>query len=204
MSDISPIEASSRSVQIMTILKKADEAVKDDERIKPSDAWKYREAVRIKYGLPECGYLSQDPVRYIQTIEEFLKKYKVQIRAEHEFQPFFNAQPKAGAWATGPNVFRDNTVVVPQASESEWSDLITRAEYLAHESVHALQKIRYPNMPLEEVEREANYYQRFTPDLILRLQATPEFLADRLEVFELLIQESVKIDWELYPEGKIS
>ncbi len=205
MSDGPNIEASTQDVRISTILKKADKAVEGTDRIKPSDAWEYRETVRRKYDLPECGYLTRDPVGFIHTIEAFLKKHKVKIRPTHEFQPFFEEYPGAGAWTLiQPSTFRENTVVVPQASAENRTELIKRVRHLAHEAVHALQFIRYPTMPLGEFEREAYYYEQFTPLLILTFQDAPELLTNRLEDLEKKIQGSVEIDRKIDPQGRTS
>ena len=160
------------------ILKEADEKSEGSQGIKVSEAWRYREAVRVKYGLPECGYRWEDPIRYISEAEGLLKENGVQVRGKHEFSTFFKENPGAIALHSGPNVFRDSTV--------------------AHESVHAFQDIKYPRMPDEEAEREAFYYQMLTPQQIVSHKDDPEFLYSLVnDVIEGNVQCSVSIDQKI-------
>ena len=180
------------------ILKEADEKSEGSQGIKVSEAWRYREAVRVKYGLPECGYRWEDPIRYISEAEGLLKENGVQVRGKHEFSTFFKENPGAIALHSGPNVFRDSTVAVEGASDGEWFKLRARANQLAHESVHAFQDIKYPRMPDEEAEREAFYYQMLTPQQIVSHKDDPEFLYSLVnDVIEGNVQCSVSIDQKI-------
>lgn len=133
-------ETSITKTTIKEILEKSDLTFRGTG-MKPSEAWQYRETVRTKYDLPECGYRWDDPVRYIQTIEDFLKKEGIEIREKHEFKQFFKDNPGAAALSSGPNVFRNNTVIVGSNNpDGEYWKLRARANQLAHEAVHAIQK----------------------------------------------------------------
>ncbi|MDP2672127.1 MAG: hypothetical protein Q8O68_01300 [Candidatus Daviesbacteria bacterium] len=177
------------------LIQSLDKAVEGKPGIKPSDAWRYREEVRTKYGLPECGYSFEDPLRYIQAIEAFLKENRVEIRNKHDFSTFFKENPKAEAVSSGPGVFRNSTVVVGAASDTDWFGLRTRAKQLSHESVHALQDKRYPEMPIDVAEKEAFYYQMLTPQTFLRYKDDPAFLMHFINgVVETSIKSSVEID----------
>ena len=163
-----------------------------------SQAWQYREEVRGKYGLPECGGLWSDPQGYINEIEAFLEREGIRIRGKHEFKDFFNNNPGAGAVAFGRSVFRDATVVVGQASSSDWFGLRARAKQLSHESVHAMQDKYYPGMPDEQAEREAYYYQMFTPQKIRELSDDPEHLLFIITgIIEPAVRSSVTINASL-------
>lgn len=188
---------------IESIVDELDEILDGRKGIKPSEAWRYREEVRIKYGLPECGYRWENPVRYIEAMESFLKKNGVLVRDKHEFSTFFRENPTATALHSGPNVFRDSTVVVQGASDGEWFRLRARANQLAHESVHTLQASKYPSMPDEEAEKEAYYYQMLTPQQILKYKDDPNFLFEWINgVLESNINSSTAIDKEI--NGKSS
>lgn len=180
------------------VIQELDKVLNERQGIKVSEAWKYREEVRAKYGLPECGYRWEDPTGYIKVIENFLKKNCVQVRSKHEFMAFFRENSIAQALHTGPNVFRDSTVVIQNASDSNWFQLRARASQLAHESVHAFQAVLYPRMPDEEAEKEAFYYQMITPQQILKYKDDPNFLFDYInDVIKRSIRNAVKIDQKL-------
>ncbi len=177
------------------LIQSLDKAVEGKPGIKPSDAWRYREEVRAKYGLPECGYSFEDPLRYIQTIEAFLKENRVEIRNKHDFSTFFKENLKAEAVSSGPGVFRDSTVVVGAASDTDWFGLRARAKQLSHDSVYALQDKRYPEMPIDVAEKEASYYQMLTPQTFLRYKDDPAFLMHFINgIVETSIKSSVEID----------
>ncbi|MBI2599323.1 hypothetical protein HYW43_00175 [Candidatus Daviesbacteria bacterium] len=177
------------------VIQSLDKAVEGKPGVKPSEAWRYREEVRAKYGLPECAYLFEDPVRYIQTIEAFLKDNEVSLRDKHEFASFFKENPNAIAVNFGSNVFRDSTVVAQQTSDSNWFGLRARANQLAHESVHAIQDKRYHGMPSEVAEKEAFYYQMLSPQTFLKYRDDPDFVMYYInDVIENNIKSSVGID----------
>ncbi len=188
---------------IEQVVNQLDKILEGRDGIKFSEAWKYREEIRAKYGLPECGYRWEDPIRYIEEIESFLKKNGVRVRDKHEFSNFFKENPTATALHSGPNVFRDSTVVVQSASDGEWFRLRARANQLSHESVHALQAAKYPIMPNEEAEKEAYYYQMFTPQLILQYKDDPNLLFEWINgVIERNINSSTAVDKEINGRSK--
>ncbi len=166
--------------------------------MKPSEAWQYRETIRIKYGLPECGYRWNDPLRYIGEIETFLKSNGVTIRPKHEFQNFFAENSDSGALTSGPSVFRDLTIIV-QGESDDWYKLRARANQLAHESVHAMQNIKYPSMTNEEAEREAYFYQMLTPQELIEAANKSEGLGFLLALIEKNVINSKKTDERLHP-----
>lgn len=176
------------------LLQTLDKTVEGKPGIKPSDAWKYREEVRAKYGLPECGLLVGDPLGYIQMMEEFLKRERVEVRNNHEFSLFFKENSESAAFYFISNVFREATIAVPGASESVWFDLMDRATQLAHESVHAMQGKHYPRMPFRLAEKEAYYYQMLKPQIFLRYKDKPDFIMHFInETIEDSIRSSVEI-----------
>lgn len=158
------------------IIAKIDQASEGKHEVSLARAWQYREEVRAKYGLPECGGRWDDPLAYIHEVEDVLRKEGVQVRDKHEFSAFFAEHPSAGAVAMEPSVFRDATVVAEATSLNDWWGLRARANQLSHESVHALQFRHSPRMPDEEGEREAYYYQMLTPDMIRGHQDDPSYL----------------------------
>ncbi len=173
------------------ILQEMDKKFEGKEGLKPSQAWEYKQQVIAKYQLPENDRISIDPTSYIHNVEALLKDNNIQVRPKHEFQNFFNENPTARAVNFEPNVFRDSTVVVANASENNFKQLKKRAKDLSHEAVHALQDIRYPSMPYEEKEREAYYYECLTPEMIIRYKDNPEEL---FAVLDDLIDMSVTVD----------
>lgn len=178
-----------------SILIELDTALEGKPGIKPSDAWRYREEVRAKYGLPECGYRWQNPNRYIQEIEAFLQQQGVEVRGKHEFARFFEEIREAQAIVSGPNVFRNPTVVVEDAAENDWFKLRARANQLAHEGVHALQNIKYPSMTDDIAEKEAYYYQMLTPEHIIRYRHQPESIHIWINnVIEKSISKSIRVN----------
>lgn len=154
-----------------------------------SQAWKYREEVRAKYGLPECGGRWEDPQGYINYMEDMLAREGIAVRGKHEFKGFFEDFPGASAVVLGRSAFRDTTVVVTEASTNDWFGLRARANQLAHESVHAFQDTLYPGMSHEEAEREAHYYQMFYPQKIRELSDDPERL---YRLFTDIIEPGIK------------
>lgn len=187
------------SLSLEELIQSLDKAVEGKPGIKPSEAWRYREEVRAKYRLPECEYLFEDPVRYIQTMEAFLKREGVKVRNKHEFSIFFKENPKAEAVSSGSSVFRDSTVVVSSASETDWFGLRARAKQLSHESVHALQQKHYPRMPNDVAEKEAFYYQMLTPQTFFKYKDDPDFIMHFInKVIETNIKGSVKIDNKIF------
>lgn len=87
-----------------------DQALADKDGIKPSQAWRYREEVRAKYGLPESGLRYDDPRDYMRRMKELLKEMGVNARPTHEFQPFFKKHP-ASAVTFNDSVFGDAVIV---------------------------------------------------------------------------------------------
>lgn len=182
---------------IETILLQMDKALAGKEGIMPLTAWRYREEVRAKYQLPECGYRWNDPARFINEIEAFIKKEGIIIRPKHDFERFFSEHPKAQAVTLG-KPFRETTVVVSESSQGDWFGLRKKANQLAHEAVHALQAKRYPEMPDEVAEKEAFYYQMLNPQTIERYKDDPDFLHDFINrVIEDSIKLSCKIDSQI-------
>ena len=178
------------------ILINLDEKLKDKEGIKPSQAWRYREEVKAKYHLPECGYMWSDPERYIKEAEKYAKAHGIQIRPKHEFQGYFGMEEHRDAEAVSlsENVFRNNTVVVARASQSDWYGLRRRAKQFAHELVHAIQGEKYPRMPLEKAEREAYYYQMLTPHFFIKHRDNPDFVSHYLNT---VIPRGIKSSCEI-------
>jgi hypothetical protein len=182
-------------VKIEDVITQLDKALEGKEGIKPSEAWEFRERVRAKYKLPESGYRWSDPVRYIGEMETLLREEKIDIRNKHEFEKFFKENPNAGGVAWPKSVFRDPTIAVQAASESDWFALRAKANQLAHEGVHGFQFKLYPGMPDELAEREAYYYQMLTPQQILQYRDDPEYIYHWInEDMENKIQSSVEIN----------
>ncbi len=85
--------------------------------------------------------------------------------------------------------------MVGAASDTDWFGLRARAKQLSHESVHALQDKRYPEMPIDVAEKEAFYYQMLTPQTFLRYKDDPAFLMHFINgIVETSIKSSVEID----------
>jgi len=159
------------------------------------DSWKYRETVRQKYGLPECAYLFEDPVRYIREITDLCAREGIILRHKDEFDSFFKENPLAEAVNLGKNVFRDATLVVRRASSDDWFALRAKAKQLSHEVVHAMQEKKYPRMSDEESEREAYYYQMLTPRTIERYREDPKFMYYWVgTIIEKCVRDSVETD----------
>lgn len=173
---------------------------KNSKSPKLVDAWRFRQEVMAKYQLPEPGLRVTNPAGYIDIMEKLLKERGVQIRDKHEFIPFFEENPEAGAVALEPNVFRDNTVVISTANGNDLKRLRARAADLAHEAVHALQHIYYPRMPARETEKEAYYYSSLTPQLIEKYKNDPDFLQTALKTLEENIDISVRTDQRINGE----
>ena len=110
---------------IEAILSRMDEALVGKEGIMPSDAWRYREEVRAKYQLPECGYRWNDPTRFISEIEAFIRKEGIAIRPKHDFERFFSEYPKAQA-VTLEKGLEKTTVVVSESSQEESSSILLK------------------------------------------------------------------------------
>ncbi len=162
--------------KILAILTQAD-TFTPEGGVKPSEYWKYRERVRVKYGLPECGGKFDDPVSYIHQIEQLAKENGIEIRPKHEFELFFQENPGAGGVFFGKGVFRDPTIAVEQHQPDDFWELRTRAGQLSHEIVHAFQDIMFPGMPDHIAEQEAYAYQIFNPDAILFFSDSIEFIS---------------------------
>jgi len=186
-------EGKERQVSIDEVIAEIDKKLEGKYPVSLAQAWRYREEVRAKYGLPECGGRWEDPLAYIHVMEDILSSNDVNLRGKHEFEAFFDENPTAGAVTMSPDVFRNTTVVAQAASSNDWWQLRARANQLAHEGVHALQFQRSPRMPDEEGEREAYYYQMLTPQQILKYKDDPTYLLDQINgSIEQNVQNSVK------------
>ncbi|MDB5182511.1 MAG: hypothetical protein JWO47_295 [Candidatus Saccharibacteria bacterium] len=173
------------------VIAEIDEKFPQEEGPSLAQLWKYREEVRAKYGLPECGGRWRDPQAYINTMEDFLGREHIDIRAKYEFEPFFNEYPTAGAVTFESSAFRDVTIVASVSSSNNFYGLRKRANYLAHEAVHGMQQKRSPRMPNEIGEREAYYYQMLTPQ---RIRETDDIFTFIATVIEPYIVGSVELN----------
>lgn len=160
-----------------------------------SDAWHYREEVRAKYHLPECGYRWEDPERYIQEMENFVNENGITLRYKHEFEKFFEDFPDTQGRTT-----KDNEVVTTAVGHSDWLALRARAKQLSHEVVHAMQAKLYPGMPDEIAEKEAYYYQIITPQDLKRAMTSLDpalTFKTSMRIINESIESSVKTENEL-------
>lgn len=177
MVEVKPSQEIEEPIELL--VERLDEQV-PKEGIGISQAWRYREEVRHKYGLPESSWRWDDPIQYIEKIIELIKKHNIPLRYKHEFEQFFKDYPTARA------AYLQGNLVVTAAND-DWFILRAQANQLSHEVVHALQE-RYPRMPDEEAEREAYYYQMLTPDRIREYKHDPDYLHHYINT---VIEESV-------------
>jgi len=192
-STVEPITATESSIeQILQNIDSASDKQGPNET-KLADAWGYRKTVMAKYDLPELG---SDPVEYIRRMEEFLKRKGIDVRGIHEFDRFFQENHEAAA------VANEHGIIIGAANGSDIERLKLRGRSIAHEAVHALQDLLYPRMPLEEMEREAYYYEYLTPSVILNNKDRPDFLKGVLGVLEDKVQMSTIVDERLREEER--
>ena len=151
-------------------------------------AWEYRQRVKAKYSLPECGSRWENPALYISEIQEFAKKEGIKIGFKHEFEEFFEENPNAAAVSLGESVFRPRTIVTEIPNYNDFFSLRAVANQMSHEIVHAMQDKYAPQMPDEEAEREAYYYQMLTPQKLIE---NAQNLTDILYFIDNVIERSV-------------
>lgn len=202
MDQTQEVEIPTKEPNLDEILQKMDEALDWGPGPKPSEIWRYREEVRVKYGLPDSGLMRSNPLEYMRQTEQLLAEEGVVIRSKHEFERFFKENPEAQGVNFRASVFRDTTVSIKNAPDDDINQLIDRAKHMGHEAVHALQTKRAPRMPTEEMEREAYYYELITPALILLLKDKPGDLYDyihHMDGIEDRIKLSTQVDNRLDP-----
>ncbi len=117
--------------------KKIIDKIEEDQRI-----------IRQLYGLPPLDMLRYNPGEFERRLKEIASKNRFQIISKLECGDFFGENPAAGGV-----FFKDqNKIGVDIDRSGTKGDYIRSLITLEHELVHALQSLRYPQMPLEIME----------------------------------------------------
>lgn len=107
--------------------------------------------VRGKYGLPPEMLLHDNPGEYYRQIIKIGQETGVELRDIREFAGFFQQRI-----ATAVHMGGNNTIAMNLLKDNDGVDsAVSKARTLEHETIHALQLSKYPQMSLIRREYEA-------------------------------------------------
>lgn len=127
-----------------------------------------QERIRAKYGLPDRRYRFENPSEYERLLRKILEDNDVSLRSRFDCGDYIEEYPSTKA------VFmdRDNARIGVSIDKTDLDTYIRSISVLEHETIHALQYKRYPEMSSELMEYEAyvsewssNYYLK-NPDTL--------------------------------------
>ncbi len=128
-----------------------------------------KEAVRLKYGLPQNELRYENPLEYERQLLAIAEKNGIEVRASEDpiFAPLQQKVKQTigltgGPMSLGPEDTGGRNIVIYPFTKV---NAVGRNADFAHELCHGLQSCLYPRMPIEQQEAEA-YILTYSPSMI--------------------------------------